>query len=367
MQFSTQRAPASTYVIAEAGVNHNGDLAMALQLVDAAADAGADAVKFQTFRSGDLVARSAPKAEYQRRHTDAEESQLAMIRRLELSEAAHEEVHRHCATRGIEFLSTPFDSWSLQLLTQRFGLRTIKVSSGDLTNAPFLLDIARCCERVILSTGMATLGEVEAALGVLAFGWLPAATQAQLTPSRAAFEQAFASDAGRRLLRERVTVLHCTTEYPAPCKEVNLLAMRSLGQAFGVAVGYSDHTVGIHIPIAAVALGATVIEKHFTLDRELPGPDHKASLIPAELTAMVHAIREVEQALGDGVKHPTASELGNRLVARKSLVAVRDIGAGEPLDLACKRPGNGRTPFDFWSLQGQAASRDYAADDAIDN
>lgn len=364
MQPPTPRPDTPTYVIAEAGVNHNGDLAMALQLVDAAADAKADAVKFQTFRSQELVARGAPKAQYQQRNTDAEESQLDMIRRLELSESAHEAVHRHCALRGIEFLSTPFDAPSLQLLTQRFGLRTIKVSSGDLTNAPFLLEIARACQRVILSTGMATLGEVEAALGVLAFGWLP--RDAQDVPSRAAFEQAFASEAGHQLLSERVTVLHCTTEYPAPVHEVNLRAMQSLGQAFGLAVGYSDHTEGIHIPIAAVALGARIIEKHFTLDRALPGPDHKASLTPLELAAMVRSIREVEQAMGDGIKRPMPSELGNRNVARKSLVAARDILAGEPMDLACKRPGNGRTPFDFWLLQGRPAARDHAADEAID-
>lgn len=354
----------STYVIAEAGVNHNGSLDMAMQLVDAAAEAGADAVKFQTFRSVHLVAKHAPKAEYQLRTTDQSESQFEMIRRLELTPNNHDTLHQHCQARGITFLSTPFDTDSLHMLVNRFGMRTIKVSSGDLNNAPFLLEIARISHRVILSTGMATLADIEAALGVLAFGWQVEA--AQVAPSRAAFEAAFASAQGQQHLRARAVVLHCTTEYPAPCAEVNLRAIATLSAAFGTTVGYSDHTKGIHIPLAAVALGARLIEKHFTLDRELPGPDHKASLLPGELAAMVHGIREVEQALGDGVKRPTASEWKNRAIARKSLVAVRDTRAGEPLDLACKRPGDGRTPFDFWRLQQRPASRDYRVDEAID-
>lgn len=354
----------STYIIAEAGVNHNGDLGTALRLVDAAADAGADAVKFQTFRSTDLVARHAPKAEYQLRTTDKKESQFEMIRRLELDPAAHDTLHRHCIARGIEFLSTPFDTYSLHMLVERFDMRTIKVSSGDLNNAPFLLDIAHVSQRVILSTGMATLADIEAALGVLAYGW--SSEETNVPPSRGAFEAAFASAKGKQHLSERVVVLHCTTEYPAPYNEVNLRAMATLAAAFPVQVGYSDHTQGIHIPLAAVALGATLIEKHFTLDRGLPGPDHKASLLPSELTAMVHSIREVEQALGDGFKRPTASEWKNRAIARKSLVAAQDTRAGEPLVLACKRPGTGRSPFDFWQLRQRPASRDYAADETID-
>lgn len=352
----------STYIIAEAGVNHNGDLDMAVRLVDAAADAGADAVKFQTFRSADLVARHAPKAEYQLRSTSHSESQFEMLHRLELSPAAHDTLQRHCVARGIEFLSTPFDTYSLHTLVERFGMRSIKVSSGDLNNAPFLLDIARVSQRVILSTGMATLADIEAALGVLAYGWSNEAPP----PSRSAFEAAFASAEGLQHLRERVVVLHCTTEYPAPCDEVNLRAIATLATAFPVQVGYSDHTQGIHIPLAAVALGATLIEKHFTLDRGLPGPDHKASLLPTELAAMVHGIREIEQALGDGLKRPTASEWKNRAIARKSLVAAQDTRAGEPLMLACKRPGSGRSPFDFWQLQQRPASRDYSTDETID-
>ena len=356
---STERR---AFLIAEAGVNHNGSLDMAKRLIDAAAAAGADAVKFQTFRAEKLVTRDAPKAAYQKRSTDAAESQFDMIKALELDVAAHEALIVHAKAAGIEFLSTPFDGESLKLL-QILGLKTIKVSSGDLTNAPFLLEIARAAERVILSTGMSTLDEVEAALGVLAFGFTaPAGSQ----PGRAAFEQAFASETGRGALALRVTVLHCTSEYPAPFDEVNLRAMDTLAEAFALPIGYSDHTTGIHVAIAAVARGATMVEKHFTLDRGLPGPDHKASLEPAELAQMVAAIREVERALGDGIKRPTASELKNREVARKSLVAARALSAGEALAIACKRPGTGMSPFDYWRMQSRTARRDYQADEALD-
>ena len=352
----------STFIIAEAGVNHNGSLDLAKQLIDAAADAGADAVKFQTFRAEQLVARHAPKAEYQARTTDAKESQFEMIRKLELTDADHEVLIAHANARRIEFLSTPFDTASLLLLTNRFGLTTIKVSSGDITNAPFLLDIARAAQRVILSTGMSNLAEIEAALGVLAFGFI----EPNATPTRNSFEESYSSDTGQRALRDRVVLLHCTTEYPAPISEVNLRAMDTISTAFGLPIGYSDHTQGIHISVAAVARGATLIEKHFTLDRGLPGPDHKASLEPGELQAMVSAIRDVEQALGDGIKRPTASELKNRAIARKSLVATKPLTQGEPLTIACKRPGNGISPFEFWSREGHPASRSYATDEVLD-
>lgn len=352
----------STFIIAEAGVNHNGSLELAKQLIDAAADAGADAVKFQTFRAEQLVARHAPKAEYQTRTTDATESQFEMIQKLELTATDHEVLIAHAKTRGIEFLSTPFDSASLVLLTQRFGLTTIKVSSGDITNAPFLLDIARSAQRVILSTGMSTLAEVEAALGVLAFGFVDSNT----VPQRNSFEEAFSSDAGQHALSDRVTLLHCTTEYPAPFSEVNLRAMDTMSAAFGLPIGYSDHTQGVHLPVAAVARGATVIEKHFTLDRSLPGPDHNASLEPGELQAMVSAIRDVEQALGDGIKRPTATESKNRSVARKSLVTERAVVAGEKFVLACKRPGTGISPFEYWKMIDRVATRNYAADEVLD-
>jgi N-acetylneuraminate synthase len=351
-----------TFIIAEAGVNHNGSLELAKQLIDAAADAGADAVKFQTFRAEQLVTRHAPKAEYQASTTDAKESQFEMIRKLELTDADHDVLIAHAEARRIEFLSTPFDTASLYLLTNRFGLTTIKVSSGDITNAPFLLEIARASQRVILSTGMSTLAEIESALGVLAFGFI----DPNATPLRNSFEQAYSSDAGQVALRDRVVLLHCTTEYPAPFSEVNLRAMHTMSTAFGLPVGYSDHTPGIHVSLAAVARGATLIEKHFTLDRGLPGPDHKASLEPSELHAMVSAIRDVEQALGDGIKRPTASESKNRAIARKSLVATKPLAQGEPLTIACKRPGNGVSPFEFWRRDGRPAPRYYATDEVLD-
>lgn len=352
----------STFIIAEAGVNHNGSIEMAKQLIDVAADVGADAVKFQTFRAELLVARHAPKADYQTHTTDVKESQFEMIKKLELTATDHEMLIAHAKTRRIEFLSTPFDSSSLALLIERFGLTTTKVSSGDITNAPFLLDIARASKRVILSTGMSTLAEVEAALGVLAFGFV----ETGIVPQRNSFEKAFSSDAGQRALRDRVTLLHCTTEYPALFSEVNLRAMDTMAAAFGLPIGYSDHTQGVHISVAAVARGATVIEKHFTLDRSLPGPDHKASLEPSELQAMVSAIRDVEQALGDGVKRPTATEWKNISVARKSLVTERSLVAGEKLVLVCKRPGTGLSPFEYWRMVDRVAMRNYAADEVLD-
>ncbi len=350
------------YIIAEAGVNHNGSIDNARQLIDVAAQAGADAVKFQTFRAESLVTRQAPKAQYQKQTTAASENQFDMIKKLELTDDNHADLIAHAKDRRIEFLSTPFDTHSLHLLTGRFGLRTIKVSSGDITNAPFLLDIARVAHKVILSTGMCTLAEVEAALGVLAFGFT---TSAETRPATHAFEAAYASQAGQQALQARVALLHCTTEYPAPIDEVNLRAVDTLATAFGLTTGYSDHTVGIHIPIAAVARGSKLIEKHYTLDRSLPGPDHQASLEPDELRAMVAAIRDVERALGDGIKRPTASELKNRTIARKSLVAAQAVVAGAPLQLACKRPGSGLSPFAYWDWQGTLAQRAYDADEAL--
>ena len=354
------------FIIAEAGVNHNGDMDLARQLIDAAAHAGADAVKFQSFRADALAIGSAPKASYQLRTTGATAGQREMLRGLELSIADHEMLIAHAKARGIAFMSSPFDTASLAMLTGRFGLETIKCASGELTNAPFLLEIARAARDVIVSTGMRDLADVGQALGVLAFGFT--ASSAAL-PRRDAFAEAYASDAGQRALRERVTLLHCTTEYPAPPAEVNLRAMEALALAFGVPVGYSDHTRGIHISLAAVARGARMIEKHFTLDRALPGPDHAASLAPHELVELVTQIREIEQALGDGIKRPTASEWRNRNVARKSLVAAEAIEAGEPFterNVTCKRPGNGASPAGYWELLGTLATRRYAADELID-
>lgn len=355
---------ARTYIIAEAGVNHNGSLDMARQLVKVAAEAGADAVKFQTFKADKLVSRTAPKAEYQTKTTDADESQYEMIRKLELDEHAHETLIEHCKVCGIQFLSTPFDLESVDLLAGRFDLPCIKIPSGDITNAPLLLKIAQTGKPVIISTGMSTLGEIEDALGVLAFGYL-----GKSGPSIAAFCASYCSDEGMTALQKKVTLLHCTTEYPAPITDVNLKVMDTLKSAFGLPVGYSDHTEGIAVPIAAVGRGAVVIEKHFTLDRTFPGPDHKASLEPSELKQMVAAIRAVEQALGSGRKHPTPSELKNMSVARKSLVAACPIVAGEQFTaehLAVKRPGDGISPLNYWRLLGMKAVRDFNSDEAIE-
>lgn len=354
----------STFIIAEAGVNHNGSLDLAKQLIEVAAEAGADAIKFQTFRAESLVSRKAPKAAYQMLTTGSTESQFDMIKRLELDEATHEALLTHCRQVGIQFLSTPFDPESAEMLVHRFDLPRLKLPSGEITNAPFLIRAAGTQRPIILSTGMSTLGEVEAALGALAFGY----TAGEKSPSRAGFLEAYASPEGQRALREKVTLLHCTTEYPTPYRDVNLRAMDTLRSAFGLSVGLSDHTAGITIPIAAVARGATVIEKHFTLDRNLPGPDHQASLERAELTAMIAAIRQVEQALGSPIKQPAPCELGNLHVARKSLVSARRIQQGERFDpesLAIKRPGTGASPFQFWDWLGKVAERTYEADEVI--
>ena len=359
-------APQSVYVIAEAGVNHDGDLQRALQLVDIASDAGADAVKFQTFRAEHLTGRSAPKAAYQLETTSESESQFEMIRRLELSESDHQALVEHAGARKIAFMSTPFDLPSLRLLTERFGLTRIKIASGELTNAPFLLAVARAAREVILSTGMSTMDEVEAALAVLAYGFI---APPEASPGPGELAGAFASSAGQTALRKRVTLLHCTTEYPAPVAEVNLKAMDAMAERFSLPVGYSDHTDGIHVSIAAVARGARIIEKHFTTDRSLPGPDHRASLEPEQLRQLVTQIREIEQALGDGIKRPTRSELKNRDVVRKSLVAATAISAGEPLtadNVTCKRPGTGASPLSYWDVIGRAAKRSYAPDEPLD-
>lgn len=347
-------------------MNHNGSAERALAMVDAAAAAGADAVKFQTFRAAELISRLAPKADYQLRATDAGESQLEMVRKLELSEAAHMALIEHAEQKRIRFLSTPFDIPSLQFLTERLGLDTIKISSGEITNAPFLVEIAKTGREVILSTGMSTMEEVELALGALAFGYV---TPAGVNPGARAFKETYESSEGQKRLRARVSLLHCTSEYPASYEEVNLQAMESLSEAFGLPVGLSDHTQGIHIPIAAVARGARIIEKHFTLDRNLPGPDHAASLEPDELKSMVRAIRDVESALGDGNKRPSAAEWKNREVVRRSLVAAKPIRKGDLFtqeNVACKRPGTGVSPFAYWQVLGKTAERNYDTDETLD-
>ena len=353
-----------TLVIAEAGVNHNGSLERALALVDVAADAGADAVKFQTFKAEKLATAAAAKAEYQVSNTGEAGSQLAMLRRLELSPADHEALLAHCRQRSIRFMSTAFDADSLAFLAT-LDMPALKIPSGDITCGPLLLQAARLRRPLIVSTGMSTLADIEQALGVLAFGL----TQEREPTGRADFDAAWCSAAGRAALCEHVTLLHCVTQYPAPPAAVNLRAMDTMAAAFGLPVGYSDHTLGIEVSIAAVARGASVIEKHFTLDRRLPGPDHAASLEPAELAQLVAAIRNVELALGSALKAPAAEEEVNRPVARRSLVAARTIRRGEAFTadaLAVKRPGYGLSPMEFWGLLDRTAQRDYEADDLIE-
>lgn len=330
-----------TLIIAEAGVNHNGDINLAKQLIDAAAEAGADLVKFQTFNADRLVTRIAKKADYQNQTTDNKESQHEMLRRLELSPEMHHELIAHCATRKIGFFSTGFDIESVDLLVS-LGQDHFKIPSGEITNLPYLRHIGRLGKAVIFSTGMTTMGEIKAAIDVLEQTGTPLSS---------------------------ITVLHCTTEYPTPMAEVNLRVMQSIHTAFGVAVGYSDHTAGIEVAIAAVALGAIVIEKHFTLDRTLPGPDHKASLEPEELKAMVVAIRNIEIALGDGIKRLSPSESRNKLIARKSLVASKAIKAGEIFNgqnITTKRPGTGISPMLWDEIIGRPAHRDFAEDELIE-
>jgi N-acetylneuraminate synthase len=352
----------NTFIIGEAGVNHNGSIELAKELIDVAVFAGADAVKFQTFRASELLVPDAPKAPYQNKTVGIEKTQFNMIQELELSEQDHFVLHQYCKSKNIQFLSTPFDLISLEFLIKKLNLKIIKISSGDLTNAPFLLEVARRAEKVILSTGMSTLSEVEAALGVLAYGFLGWTRQ----PGVASFIDAFSCQEGLLVLRERVTLLHCTTEYPAPCSEVNLAAVQTMASAFGLPVGYSDHTTGIHIPIAAVARGSVLIEKHFTMDRRLPGPDHQASIEPNEFRDMISMIRDIEMAIGDGIKRPTDSEIANRSVARKSLVCAKNIMCGENFSLACKRPALGVSPYEFWNLSAKNATRDYIENEAVD-
>lgn len=331
----------SVLIIAEAGVNHNGDLELAKQLVRAAAEAGADLVKFQSFVTSKIISKSAPKANYQKASTDPEESQYDMVRKLELSHADHLVLLEECKKCGIGFFSTAFDLQSYDLLVE-LGVELVKVPSGELTNLPYLRYVARHGFPLILSTGMAEIGEIDSALNAI---------DAAGTP------------------RSKVTILHCTTEYPAPMSDVNLKAMQTLQATFGTLVGYSDHTQGIEIPIAAVALGATVIEKHFTLSRSLPGPDHQASLEPQELAAMVRGIRNVEVALGDGLKRPSPSEIKNKAIARKSIVASRSISMGEVFSEDClstKRPGTGISPMRWDEVIGKTARRNFAEDELIE-
>ena len=351
-----------TYIIAEAGVNHNGSVDLAKKLVDEAAAAGADAVKFQTFKTDSNITKSAPKAEYQISSTGGDETQYEMVKKLELDADAHHEIAAHCKKAGIQFLSTAFDLDSVDLLKD-MGVPVMKIPSGEITNAPLMLKIAASGLPLIVSTGMATLADVEIALGVIAFGLLGSEN-----PSFVNFKRAYNSAAGQNILKEKVSLLHCTTEYPAPLEDVNLRAMKTMKKAFGLPVGYSDHTMGITVPVAAVALGATIIEKHFTLSKDMEGPDHQASLEPHELRAMVKAIREVELALGKPAKLVSPSEAKNVDIARRSLMAKQPIKKGEMFtkeNLTFMRPGTGISPLFYYETIGQTAEKDYNKEDLI--
>lgn len=328
------------FIIAEAGVNHNGSIELAKKLIDIAVEAKADAVKFQTFKAENLVSKNAQKAEYQKETTDTNESQFEMIKKLELDVNTHKELIAYCNSKNIMFLSTPFDHDSIELL-DNLGLEIFKIPSGEITNLPYLRHIGKLAKKVILSTGMANIGEIEDALDIL----IQAGTK-----------------------KENITVLHANTEYPTPMEDVNLKAMLTIGKTFDIEYGYSDHTLGIEVPTAAVALGASCIEKHFTLNKTMEGPDHKASLEPDELKAMVKAIRNIEKALGNSVKKPSPSESKNKAIARKSIVAKTTIEKGEVLsenNLAIKRPGNGISPMRWDEVIGTIAFKDYSEDELI--
>lgn len=328
------------FIIAEAGVNHNGCIQTAKKLIDVAAESGVDAVKFQTFKAENLVSKNAQKAEYQKQTTEADESQFEMIKKLELDVDTHKNLMDYCASKKIMFLSTPFDHDSIELL-DALKLDIFKIPSGEITNLPYLRHIGSLKKHVILSTGMADLGEIEDALDIL----IAAGTA-----------------------KDKITVLHANTEYPTPMEDVNLKAMQTIATAFNMDVGYSDHTLGIEVDIAAVAMGASVIEKHFTLDKKMEGPDHKASLEPDELTAMVKAIRNIELALGSPIKQASKSEKPNIGVVRKSIVAKTAIKKGEQFttaNLAIKRPGAGISPMRWEEMLGRTAEKDYVADELI--
>ena len=331
-----------TLIIAEAGVNHNGDIAKAKALIDKGAEAGVDYVKFQTFKASNLVTKQAKRAAYQDRNTQDNDSQYEMLKKLELSETVHQELIDYCVQKGVKFLSTGFDFELLEFLAG-LGITIAKVPSGEITNLPYLRKVATLFPEVILSTGMANITEIKDAVKVL-------------------------TDNG--VSKDKITVLHCNTEYPTPMEDVNLKAMLHIQRELGVPVGYSDHTLGIEVPIAAVALGATVIEKHFTLDKTLPGPDHKASLEPEELKAMVMAIRSIEKAIGgSGLKEVSKSEAKNKAIARKSIVATKTIKKGDMFsaeNLTVKRPGTGISPMQWDEVIGKTAKKDFEEDDLIE-
>jgi N,N'-diacetyllegionaminate synthase len=330
-----------TFIIAEAGVNHNGSLELAKKLIDIAVESGCDCIKFQTFIAENVLLKSTEKAPYQKQTTGTIETQFEMIKKLELSESMHIQLIDYCKKRNILFLSTPFDESSVELLA-RLGMQKFKIPSGEITNYPYLKRIGKLCKDIILSTGNSSIEEIEAAIDVIVQGGTS---------------------------KEHIVLLHCTSEYPAPYEDVNLSAMQTLKNKFGLAIGYSDHTLGIEVSVAAVALGAVVLEKHFTVDKTLEGPDHRASLEPLELKRMVQAIRNTEIAIGDGIKKPMPSEIKNQLVARKSIVAKKNIEKGEKFsenNLTTKRPATGISPMRWEEVLTHCAAKDYKKDDFIE-
>ncbi|NEW08844.1 N-acetylneuraminate synthase [Paenibacillus sp. SYP-B3998] len=354
-----------TYIIAEAGVNHNGSLDLAFALVNAAVQAGADAVKFQTFKTENLVTKKAKQAEYQVKNIGEETSQYAMLKKLELAYDEFIQIKAYCDEKKIEFLSTPFDRESVNFLVDELVIRTVKIPSGELTNAPFVHYIATKRKPMILSTGMATMEDIHEAMSFIAYGLAHPTENVEI----GAVRKFYHTSEAKEWLKDYVTILHCTTEYPTPYTDVNLMAMDQLKRELRVNVGLSDHSEGIYVPVAAVARGAQLIEKHFTISRTLPGPDHRASLEPNELTEMVKAIRIIEQSLGDGDKKPTFNEQRNQIAARKSLVAAKPIEIGTIFteeNLTVKRPGSGRAPSQYWSFIGTTASQSYEEDELID-
>lgn len=353
-----------TYIIAEAGVNHNGSLEMAKELVKVAKNAGADAVKFQTFKAENLVTKQAKQADYQVENLGKSTSQFEMLKKLELSYDEFEELQSFCRAENISFLSTPFDFDSADFLIDKLGMDVIKIPSGELTNAPFIHHLATKRKSIILSTGMSTIEEIHEALAFIAYGLAHPLEHVNLKE----VEKYYNTEGAKIILQEYVKLLHCTTQYPTPITSVNLNAMNEMRSEFELPIGFSDHSEGIHMPIAAVSMGADVIEKHFTLDKKLEGPDHVASLNPDELKEMINKIKDVEKALGSGKKNPTEIELLNRIPVRKSLVAKVPIKEGETFtlkNLTIKRPGSGVNPKEFWTYIGKKASRDYSEDDLI--
>lgn len=347
-----------TLVIAEAGVNHNGDIDNALKLAEVANTSGADIIKFQTFSASKLVTGSAKKADYQISNTNSNESQLEMLKNLQLSHHAHYELKKYTDVHGIEFLSTAFDIDSLNFLVNEVGMNRLKIPSGEMNNAPLVLEHSRTNHDLILSTGMSSMSEIETTLGVIAFGFISELTH---KPCIQGFKEAYLSKEGKEILSKKVTLLHCTTEYPAPLSEINLRAMNSMSKEFDLPIGYSDHSEGIEVSLAAVARGATVIEKHFTLDKNQVGPDHKASLEPNELKDMISGVRKIDLALGSYIKKPTSSELKNKLIARKSIYSSKSLKKGHVIkesDIDILRPGNGIEPIYFWEIIGKKIEKD---------